>query len=393
MAMFSQMSNVSKTSETGQDISDIFTSLSDTGGQGPVLPDRFTQLKKDIFREELIQCWKDIVDELEVTTNKVITAGSNMIPRYSYDEIRSGLSEEQAKVIKDVGSVVITGAVSPELYRGNRPVRTYIDQNKERVKGFPSNDIQIYELYNTRSQILARTNPAILDSQRILIRADTSFAVGSAHTDAGGVELWEDPGFRAFYARIFEGKWREHDPFDADKRVDVVSDMYHVSKRCSVFRTFQGWTSMSTTGPGEGSLRVLPFLKLSSAYLLLRPFFRPSPSNPNSLKDWELNLDTPHFPGAAIGKTQELNHNTHPHLRLNETMLRIPQVQPGDQVYWHCDVIHAVDTLQGGKSDASVLYIPAVPLTVKKGMHLCKELHQRMSVYWSLRILHFTISQ
>ena len=32
----------------------------------------------------------------------------------------------------------------------------------------------------------------------------------------------------------------------------------------------------------------------------------------------------------------------------------------------HCDVVHAVETEHTGAEDSSVLYIPAVPLTLKK---------------------------
>ncbi|CAF5143025.1 unnamed protein product [Rotaria magnacalcarata] len=31
-------------------------------------------------------------------------------------------------------------------------------------------------------------------------------------------------------------------------------------------------------------------------------------------------------------------------------------------VLWHCDTIHAVDSIHRGQSDSSVFYIPAVPL-------------------------------
>jgi len=70
------------------------------------------------------------------------------------------------------------------------------------------------------------------------------------------------------------------------------------------------------------------------------------------------------------GKTQELNEATHPHLRLAETMVSIPRIEPGDQVYWHCDTVHAVEGEHKGKEDSSVLYIPAVPLCVKNAVYL-----------------------
>ena len=111
--------------------------------------------------------------------------------------------------------------------------------------------------------------------------------------------------------------------------------MLNVSNACSIFRAWQGWTSLSSTGPNEGTLRVLPMLSLSTAYIILRPFFRPKNPHFTSLKfeDWEVDLDGPRFPGSSIGKTQELNERTHPHLRLGRTMVSVPRVEPGDQVY------------------------------------------------------------
>jgi len=47
-----------------------------------------------------------------------------------------------------------------------------------------------------------------------------------------------------------------------------------LTPQCGVFRAFQGWTSLSHTGPNEGTLRVYPYLKEMSAYLMLRPLFR-----------------------------------------------------------------------------------------------------------------------
>ena len=143
---------------------------------------------------------------------------------------------------------------------------------------------------------------------------------------------------------------------------------------------------MSTTRTHEGTLRVLPFLALSTAYLILRPFFKPRPGFERSLDPdhWEPNLESTEFPGNEIGKTLQLFPETHPHLRLNETVVSIDHVEPGDQVYCesivhpmlfctfptivtgHCDVVHAVEAEHIGKGDSSVLYIPAAPLTLNK---------------------------
>lgn len=110
---------------------------------------------------------------------------------------------------------------------------------------------------------------------------------------------------------------------------------------------------MSDTGPNQGTLKVFPDLLLGSAYILLRPFFRPlkcSEPNTPSLKfeDWAVNLDSPEFPGSVLGNTQELNERTHPHLDLAKTVVSVPRVDPGDQVF--CTYHRASSSLAGGGS-------------------------------------------
>jgi hypothetical protein len=105
----------------------------------------------------------------------------------------------------------------------------------------------------------------------------------------------------------------------------------------------QGWTSLSNTGPTEGTLRVYPFLKEMSAYVMLRPLFAPRLAKEEMSKqeylgpdNWELDFETSKFPGAPRAKGQELSDATHPHLELDRTMVSVPGVRPGDQVFWHC---------------------------------------------------------
>lgn len=82
-----------------------------------------------------------------------------------------------------------------------------------------------------------------------------------------------------------------------------------------------------------------------------------------SADNWELDLTSSRFPGAPPGRGQELNDTTHPHLQLERTMVSMPHVNPGDQVWWHGDAIHSVESQHAGTGPSSVLYIPAVPLT------------------------------
>lgn len=62
-----------------------------------------------------------------------------------------------------------------------------------------------------------------------------------------------------------------------------------------------------------------------------------------------------------MGAGQELLASDHPHV-YSTGFVSIPRVQPGDAVFWHCDVAHMVENEHRGTDDSSVLYIPTAPL-------------------------------
>jgi hypothetical protein len=122
----------------------------------------------------------------------------------------------------------------------------------------------------------------------------------------------------------------------------------------TAFRSLQGWISLSHTSTGEGTLRVVPELKLTTAYQLLRPYF---------ILDETFDEVTPLFPGAKPGFQQfRPTPKLHPHMLLEKSMVGIPPVKPGDYVFWHCDTVHEVDRYHPGTTDSSVSYNPCVPL-------------------------------
>ncbi|KAJ6549478.1 hypothetical protein B0H10DRAFT_1850934, partial [Mycena sp. CBHHK59/15] len=132
------------------------------------------------------------------------------------------------------------------------------------------------------------------------------------------------------------------------------------------------------TGPHQGTLKVFPDVLLSNAYIILRPFFRPLvPADSKEVfdpKNWEFDISTPDFPGifprdsgfAGPHPTPEL----HPHLLLDATMTSVPSVNPGDTVFWHCDVVHSVEQEHTGTEDSAVMYIPTVPLTPANKLYI-----------------------
>ncbi|KAI0774861.1 DUF1479-domain-containing protein [Trametes elegans] len=390
---------------------DFFANLT---SEGPPLPPRFTELKRalvaDVDPDALVHSWRAVLRELEGATREIGERGAELIPQVPFEDIQKGLSGEQLSALKNTGVLIVKGGVPTEEALGwKRALDAYIAANKDKVAGSPPDNIVFYELYNSKTQLAARTHPALIATQtyllslwhtsdprsRISVRTPLSyfdrlrvrppgpsmFMLGP-HIDGGSIERWEDPGFRACFRHILAGgdAWRAYDPFDISPRLHAQQDLYNAPNQCSIFRPWQGWTALSSTGAGEGTLRVLPMLSLATAYLILRPFFRLRPTLdaavrtpadiPLDANAWALDLDSPAFPGSTPGKTQAITPATHPHLRLEETVVSIPRVEPGDQVYWHTDVIHAVERDHNGTGDSSVLYIPAVPLTERNVEYL-----------------------
>ncbi|TFK91415.1 DUF1479-domain-containing protein [Polyporus arcularius HHB13444] len=369
---------------------------------GP-LPPRFVDLKKEIaasypdFEANVTKAWGEILAEAEKITKEIASQGSQGVPEIKFDELGS-LSDELVADIRRKGCLVIRDVVDDEEARTWQAwLREYVSKNP--VDGIPEDDKQFFQLYWTKSQIRARSHPNVLaattwlnkmyhskngdevedvDLEKPLMYADrfrirhpgVQWDAHPPHVDGGGIERWEDKFFRGCFADILSGNWREHDPYDLQNRIHARSSLYKRPNQATVFRTYQGWLALSETAPNEGTLQVFPNVILSNAYTILRPFFSPKEGrsaesfNPD---DWQFDISNPDFPGiysfgeAFIGPRP--NTATHPHLKLDETMVSVPKVYPGDMVFWHCDVIHAVEKQHVGKEDSTVMYIPAMPYT------------------------------
>lgn len=242
---------------------------------------------------------------------------------------------------------------------------------------FPPHDPQVYELYWSEPQLKARAHPNLIKTQRALMQSlwtvsspdaeismaqplgyadrlrirqpgDATFALGP-HIDAGSVERWEPDGYGkgGVYERVWAGDWESYDPWDAAPRLNAVADLYNGAGACSMFRMFQGWLSMSDCGARKGTLLVNPLLQMATAYVLLRPFFRPVKDGKGEgflAKDnWEFTGGEKmgsEIQGATPSHCQELNDAIHPHLDLQNAVVHMPDVKPGDFVVWHCDGKH-----------------------------------------------------
>ncbi|KUI60199.1 Uncharacterized protein YbiU [Cytospora mali] len=403
------------------DISDSFASLA--GIKHEPLPDQFRQLKLSLVQgreQKLIASWNRLLQQLKVENDIIAELGPRVIPEVHFDDLDKDISRTKDEIRKR-GAAVIRGVIpEDEARRYKYELEEYIRKNPQ-TRGFPQNDPQVWELYWSAPQLRARLHPNFMRVQKVLMQStwhmsdpssllsisqplsyadrlrirqpgDAAFALGP-HMDGGSLERWMPEGYGrgGVYDAVFEGEWdTKYDPWDASPRVDAVNDLYNGLGACSVFRMFQGWLSMSTVGPREGTLLVSPLLKLDTAYTLLRPFFRPKSTvdlevakggslerekflNPENWMFTAGEQMTSDIHGATPGYGMEFPKLAfHPHLELDRTMVHIPQVKPGDFVVWHCDTIHAVDFEHKGKGDSSVLYIPVCPITEINAQYVSK---------------------
>ncbi|KZW03489.1 DUF1479-domain-containing protein [Exidia glandulosa HHB12029] len=374
----------------------------------PVWPDRFTALKKEItagHEEELTKSWRALVLALKERTKEFIETGPEIVPQVEYAELES-LPAEKVAEVKRKGCVVIRNVVpDEEVLKWKADLRKIIEDNPQ-LEGLPVDDKQFFYLYWSKPQVEARAHANILAAtawlnqlytgegadKRVLTAPLTyadrfrirkpgpKWAFHPPHVDGGSIERWEDPGFRQIYRDILSGEWAKHDAFDIDGRIVAQSDLYDRPNQASVFRTFQGWLAMSDTGPGEGTLRVYPDIKLGNSYIILRPFF--SPIDPaGDLFDpdnWKFDVSAPEFPGIILERDGKfhgprISDATHPNMRTGEAMVSVPLVHPGDMVFWHSDLVHSVEEEHHGNGDSSVMYIPAVPATKQNVTYLAKQ--------------------
>lgn len=146
------------------------------------------------------------------------------IPQVSHQDVQAGLSPKSTDEVKRVGTVVVHDAVpQDEASAWKAQIQEYIAANRALARGFPADEPQVWELYNSIGQTQARTHPGLLQTQKWLLSlfhtsdpqspvststpisyydrlrirhpGDSVFALGP-HIDGGSLERWEDPGER-----------------------------------------------------------------------------------------------------------------------------------------------------------------------------------------------------
>ncbi|MGP0012898.1 DUF1479 domain-containing protein [Pseudomonas sp.] len=328
-----------------------------------------------------------IVAEIASIKEQEALTGSGW-PVLEFEAIAAGaVTEAQLAGIKRRGCLVIRNHFPREqVLAWDKGLLAYLDKNDfDRVYRGPVDQFfgnldasrpEIFPIYWSASQMQLRQDVRMGTAQSFLNRlwkihshgqqwfnpqinalypdrvrrrppGTTSRGLGP-HTDSGALERWLHPAYLKVFDKIYRNDFKAYDPWDAAYRTEVDEYAYKDTVKCSAFRTFQGWTALSDMRADQGVLHTLPIPK-AMAYMLLRPLLNDVPED--------------ELCGVAPGKVLPVLQKWHP--LLVQGLTPIPDVQAGDSVWWHCDVIHSVAPVQSQEGWGNVMYVPAAPMCPK----------------------------
>ena len=325
---------------------------------------------------------KDEIDQILTLKKK----NTSIIPEINFNQIDQENIQE-INNIKKRGCVIIRDVFDDKMIQNlNVKLEKYIDENNyyedqkkksnldKYFSDLQSAKPQIYGLYWSKAQIeirhsekMAKTkkwlnnlwlykndeyevfnpNKELCYADRVRRREPGDDTLGlSPHCDAGSIERWTDSFYQKIYNNIFADNFEKFNPFDAKYR-DKTKE-FESPAVAHVFRTFQGWTALTEQGPNDGTLQLIPISK-GIAYVLIRALQDDVPEN--------------ELCGSKLGRALSINNEYH--ALLLKGLVSIPKMKPGDTVWWHPDVIHAVEDKHSGKNYSNVVYIGATPYCKK----------------------------
>tara|TARA_B110001454_G_C12695578_1_gene424224 strand:- start:21 stop:1250 length:1230 start_codon:yes stop_codon:yes gene_type:complete len=364
-------------------------------------------IKQDIVKTKSLLCGlQDVKKSFETVSSNIkreVEHIQNMqakeipvIPEIDYKSILNGsVSNSQIADIKRRGSLIIRDVFDEQQAKDwNDEVVEYILRNDYYTKSIEREGMdqyfsqlksgapQIFGIYWSKPQMIARQSNSMANTKKFLnslwdvscpsgiefdpnhdyVYADRirrrepgDITLGlSPHIDGGSFERWVDSAFQKVYGSVFNGDCPAYDPWKAAYRTQTRE--YKSPAVCSMFRTFQGWTALTSQGPSDGTLSVIPIANAMS-YILLRALQKDI--SPGSLCDAE--------PGRP------LNISSKYHKELMDGLVSIQEVKPGDTVWWHPDVTHSVADRHSGKDYSNVMFIGASPKCQKNLNYVRKQ--------------------
>ncbi len=334
---------------------------------------------------------KQEIEEIKGLRNN----GKSVIPEIDFNALgEQGFSDDDKALIKKRGCVIIRNTFESSLAQGwNKQIGNYIEAvgyyenpDKGLDKYFSSlqeGKPQIFSVYWSQPQVQARQHENLATIRRFLNRlwryerdgkpifdpnrecayadrtrrrepGDNSLGL-KPHIDGGSVERWLDKsGYQSVYRHLLDGNWENYDPFDASYRTET--SQISSPAVCSMFRTFQGWTALSSQGPGDGTLQLIPSARVLG-WMILR-----------ALQD---DVPEDELCGAQPGRALSCDPEWHD--LVLEGLCTIPKMQAGDSIWWHADLVHAVEDEHNGKDYSNVIYIGAAPYCEKNVNFLDKQ--------------------
>jgi hypothetical protein len=307
--------------------------------------------------------------------------GESVWPVVDYADIANGtVSAAQRETVKRRGCLVVRGHFDrDQALAWDAGIVDYVERNRffENYRGSGDDFFgsigskpEIYPIYWSPAQMRARQSDrmarvqAFLNSfwkhesggvrwfdpnrdalypDRIRRRPPGADSAGlGTHCDPGTLDLWMTGAYQKTFRHLFDGSVEEYDPWDAAHR--TAGPQYPGTTMCSAFRTFQGWTALSDMEHDQGVLHTVPIPE-AMAYLMLRPLLRDVPEDDMC--------------GVTVNQVFPAGHKWHSDLM--DGLTAIPDVQAGDSVWWHCDMVHSVAPVADQKGWGNVMYIPAAP--------------------------------
>jgi hypothetical protein len=317
------------------------------------------------------------VDEITAARER----GETVWPVIDYADIEAATVPAQARaLLRRRGCLVVRGHFSREqALAWDRDIVDYVESNRffQTYRG-PGDDFfasvgsrpEIYPIYWSPAQMQARQSDRMarvqaflnrqwehqsgdvqwFDPDRYLLYPDrirrrppgADSAGLRPHLDPGTLDLWMTQGYQNAFRHLFDGTAERYDPWDAAYR--TAAPQYPGTTMCSAFRTFQGWTALSDMPHDQGVLHTVP-IPGAMAYLMLHPLLPDVPDDDMC--------------GVTVSKAFPVTQEWHP--LLPQALSGIPDIQAGDSVWWHCDMIHSVAPVTDQQGWGNVMYIPAAP--------------------------------
>ena len=341
--------------------------------------------KSKNYRENFSKIENFIEKEIVQIENSKKSA-ENIIPEINFKDLSDNLYEFKNE-LKKRGCVIVRDVFDDTLmHQMNKDLESYIEENNyyedqkkkadidKYFSDLQSGKPQIFGLYWSKTQVNIRQskeldvvkkwlnklwinehdgetifnpNHELVYADRVRRREPGDKTLGlSPHCDAGSVERWVDKGYQGVYEDIFADNFTEYDPFNAAYR--NTTQEIESPAVSHVFRTFQGWVALTEQGPGDGTLQLIPIAK-SMAFILTRALM-------DDVSENDLCGSKP---------ARALSVNSTYHALLLRGLVSIPKMNAGDTVWWHPDVVHAVEDHHTGKGYSNVVYVGSTPYCEK----------------------------